>query len=215
MVQVTVTSLPCLAGSRFLHPIYEACDELSLPFNLHVGGGDAGVNPGSYPVGRPTTFSEYHLGMCIPALYHVMNMVMEGVFIKYPRIKLVLNEFGVAWLPFVSWRLDMEYRAARDDTPWLTKLPSEYIREFVRFSTQPLEEPGNPKDLVALLSLMHGDEVLMFSSDYPHWDADNPDVVLKAFPDEWKQKIFFDNARDVFRLDQRLGGAVALAGAAA
>jgi uncharacterized protein len=214
MVQVTLTSAPCLLGSRFLHPIYEAADEFGLPINHHVGGADAGVNPGSYNVGRATTFFEHHVSMALPGISHLVSMIAEGVFVKYPRTRLVMNEFGVAWLPFVMWRMDMEWRAGRDDVPWLSKRPSEYIREFVRFSTQPLEEPDRPVDLVTLIDLVGGDELLMFSSDYPHWDFDNPRTALRAFPDDWKRKVFFDNAREFFALDQRVPSIVERAVAA-
>jgi predicted TIM-barrel fold metal-dependent hydrolase len=193
MVQVTVTSVPCLLGNRFLHPIYEACEEFGLPFNIHVGGAETGINRGSYSVGAPTTFMEYHVGMCVPAIQHLISWISEGIPVKFPNVKLVLNEFGVAWLPWVMWRMDTEWRAAKD-VPWLTKRPSEYIRESVRFTTQPLEEPENPKDLVTLLELIHGDELLIFSSDYPHWDADEPDSSgFRPFPEDWLRKIFWEN----------------------
>jgi predicted TIM-barrel fold metal-dependent hydrolase len=206
-VQVTVTASPCLLGNRFMWPIYEACNEFGLPFATHVGGADAGVNPGSYAGGYPSTFCEYHFGMCIPAIHNLVSMITEGVFERFPNMKLVMNEYGMAWLPFVMWRLDMEYRANRIDLPWLTKLPSEYIKDSVRFTTQPLEEPENPQDLVKFLELIGGDELLIFSSDYPHWDADNPDWSLRAFPDDWKQKIFWDNAAKLYKLDERLAKA--------
>ncbi len=214
MVQVGLTSAPCLLGSRFMDPIYEACQELGLPLNIHVGGAEAGVNAGSYAVGVPSTFVEYHIGMCIPAIHHLISVVTEGVFVRYPKVRVVFNEFGVAWLPFVMWRLDMEYRAARRDVPWLTKLPSEYIAESVRFTTQPLEEPKNPKDMVTLMSLVGGDGILCFSSDYPHWDADNPDLALKAFPEDWKRRIFYENPRELFHLDETLTRVPGLSGVA-
>ena len=206
MVQVTTTGVPCLLGNRFLHPIYEACNEFGLPFNFHVGGADGGMYGGSYSAGRPTSFVEYHTGFTIPAQHHTISLICEGVFVKYPNMRVVFNEFGLAWMPFVMWRLDMEYRAGREDVPWLTRLPSEYIKEHIRFSTQPLEVPENPKDLVTLLSLMGGDTMLMFSSDYPHWDFDDPNHVLRGFPEEWKQRIFWDNAWEVYGLEERLAG---------
>jgi predicted TIM-barrel fold metal-dependent hydrolase len=206
MVQVCATGLPCLMGNSFLHPIYEACEEVRLPFTLHQGG----LTP--TPSATPSSFVEMHIDMCFPVLPHLVSMVTEGVFVKYPKLKLVLNEFGVAWLPFVMWRLDMEYRAGRDELPWLTKLPSEYITEHVRLTTQPLEEPANRRDLAKLLELFDAPNMLLFSSDYPHWDADNPDVALKAIPEEYRRRVYFDNAAETFQLEQRLG--VSLAGAA-
>ncbi len=196
----TVTSTPWLLGNRALHPVYEACQEFGLPFNIHVGGAESGVNPGSYSVGAPTTFMEYHIGMCVPAIQHLISWITEGIPLKYPSVKLVMNEFGVAWLPWVMWRMDMEYRAAKD-VSWLTELPSTTIRESVRFTTQPLEEPDNPRDLVTMLEMIGARDMLMFSSDYPHWDADEPDSVgFRPFSDEWKQRIFWDNARELYRV---------------
>jgi uncharacterized protein len=207
MVQVTTTGVPCLLGNPFLHPIYEACEEVGLPFNFHVGGADHGSYGGSYSPGKPTTYVEFHTGFTIPAQQHTSSLVAEGVFEKYPSVRIVYNEFGVAWLPFVMWRMDMEYRAGREDVPWLTRLPSEYMRDHVRFSTQPLEVPRNPQDLVTLLSLVGGDQILMFATDYPHWDFDNPQQALRGFPQEWNRRIFWDNAWEFYNLEQRLADA--------
>jgi hypothetical protein len=208
MVQVTTNWVPSLLGARQLHPIYEACDEKRLPFNLHVGGAGAGINQGSYGTGNPTTFLEGHFGMCVPALQHLVSLVTEGVFVKFPNFRFVLNEFGVTWLPFVLWRLDQEFRENREDVPWLEELPSEYISRSVRFTTQPLETPADPRDLITLLSVMGGDHFLMFSSDYPHWDFDNPQMALKGFPPDWLDNVFFGNAWDFYGLDRRLSRAL-------
>jgi uncharacterized protein len=201
MVQATMTAAPVLMGERFMHPIYAAAAETGLTINLHVGGGQGGVNRGDYPVGFGSSFFETHIGMCIPGIYHLISMVSQGVFEKYPSVRLILNEFGVTWLPFVMWRMDMEYRAARDDVPWLTRLPSEYIKQFVRFSTQPLEVPADPRDLVTVLSVVGADKMLLFASDYPHWDFDSPEFALKGFPAEWRPRILWDNACELYGLD--------------
>jgi hypothetical protein len=55
--------------------------------------------------------------------------------------------------------------------------------------------------LMWLLETVHGERMLMFSSDYRHWDADNPEYALRGFPDDWKERIFFENARETFSLD--------------
>jgi uncharacterized protein len=206
MVQVCATALPCLLGDHFLHPIYEACVEVGLPFTLHQGG----LRSSDI---KPTSFVELHVDMCLPVLSNVASLILEGTFEKFPDLTVVFNEFGVAWLPFMMWRMDMEYRSGRDELPWLTKLPSQYMTEHVRFSTQPLEEPKDRRDLIKLLETVGGERLLMFSSDYPHWDADNPDYALRGFSDEWKERIFFENARDTFRLDTRLAAAPTAVGA--
>jgi predicted TIM-barrel fold metal-dependent hydrolase len=41
----------------------------------------------------------------------------------------------------------------------------------------------------------------MLASDYPHWDGDNPDVVLPSqLPEEWRRRIRFDNASELYQL---------------
>jgi uncharacterized protein len=202
-VQVTSNTLPCLMGDPFLEPIFAACEEVGLPFTMHLGS-DYGVTNSAWPVGTPQSFCEYHAGVVMQAPYHLISLITQGVFVRHPTLKVVFNEFGVAWLPFVMWRLDMEFRAARDELPWLDRMPSEYIREHVRFTTQPLEEPTQPGDLATLLGLIGGEDLLLFSSDYPHWDADNPKYALRGFSEEAKRKIFFENAHALFDLDARL-----------
>jgi uncharacterized protein len=197
MVQVCATGLPCQMGSQFLHPIWEACCEVDLPFCWH----QAGIRSSEI---KPTSFVELHVDMCLQVLPHFSSLILEGVFAKFPDLTVIFNEFGVAWIPFMMWRMDMEYRAGRDELPWLERLPSEYISDHVRFTTQPLEEPKNRQDLIKLLETFGGEKMLMFSSDYPHWDADSPEYALKGFSDEWRERLFFENARETFKLDTRL-----------
>jgi predicted TIM-barrel fold metal-dependent hydrolase len=99
----------------------------------------------------------------------------------------------------------MEYREAREEVNWLTKLPSDYVREFVRFTTQPLEEPRDHRALGTLLSLVDAQELIMFSSDYPHHDFDSPDFALRVLPEEWHEAVFFENASRWYDIDRRLG----------
>jgi predicted TIM-barrel fold metal-dependent hydrolase len=207
MVQVSATGFPLPMGDRFFDPIWEACCEVGIPFAWHQGGLRGAEM-------KPRSFVENHVDMCLPVLSHLASLVLEGVFEKFPKLTVVFNEFGVAWLPFMMWRMDMEYRSGRDELPWLTRLPSAYIAEHVRFSTQPLEEPERRQDLIKLLETIDGDRMLMFSSDYPHWDADSPEYALRGFSDEWKERIFFENARQTFHLDARLSAGPAMAGAA-
>jgi predicted TIM-barrel fold metal-dependent hydrolase len=206
MVQVYTAAPPCLLGDRFMYPIYEACDRFQLPLTVHVGGGDIGVSLGHKGlIGYATSYCEAHIAMCIPAIGHVISAVMEGIFEKFPRLKVVIAECGTAWLPFVMWRMDMEFLQGREDVPWLTKPPSEYLKQSIRFTTQPLEEPPRPADLVTLLELIEGRRMLIYSSDYPHFDADDPKIIAQRLPADWRPDIFFGNARELYRLDERFG----------
>jgi predicted TIM-barrel fold metal-dependent hydrolase len=67
------------------------------------------------------------------------------------------------------WRMDAVWEARRADLPSVKRRPSEYIKDHLRLSTQPLEDPEDIGQYQQYLRWMESDELLMFSSDYPHW----------------------------------------------
>ena len=96
------------------------------------------------------------------------------MFARIPALRVVIVEAGFAWVPSVAWRLDRAWARMRDEVPHLTRPPSEYIRENMWFTTQPVDEPERPRDLRAIMDWIGWDRVL-FATDYPHWDMDNPE----------------------------------------
>jgi predicted TIM-barrel fold metal-dependent hydrolase len=129
------------------------------------------------------------------------SAIAHGVFERWSNTKLVLIECGIAWVPALLWRLDADYRALRKETPWLKRLPSEYARDHVRLTTQPLEQPRAPDALWPSLADIGGQAMLLFSSDYPHWDFDDPGVL--RLPKPWQEAILDTNARSLYRLPAR------------
>ncbi len=109
----------------------------------------------------------------------------------------------MAWVAPILWRLDADYKALRKETPWVKRLPSEYAHDHIRIGTQPLEQPPNTDHLWSILEAMHGEHTLMFASDYPHWDFDDPQKL--HIPPEWRERIFDTNAREFYiRLPQEV-----------
>ncbi|WP_135546510.1 amidohydrolase family protein [Paenibacillus cymbidii] len=201
MVQVLMGSAQrAPLGQRQFHPIYEAAQRHGLPVTIHPGGEGAGGTPPPTPAGYPTRYLEWHTCLSQNFMAHLVSLVCEGVFEKFPRLKFVLLEGGVAWLPHLMWRLDKNYKGLRSSVPWLKRLPSEYIRDHCLFSTQPIEEPDDPKQLLSIFDMFDAENVLMFSSDYPHWDNDMPTEILKKLRPEARDKIFYANAAKLYRL---------------
>ncbi|WP_127587503.1 amidohydrolase family protein [Paenibacillus koleovorans] len=192
-----------LFGHRSYHPIYEAAEKLSLPVAIHPGTEGRGLAGAPTPAGYPSRYMEWHNILPTNYMAHINSLVCEGVFERFPGLKVVAIEGGIAWLPHLMWRMDKNYKALRDTTPWLRQLPSAYIREHVYLTTQPIEEPEVPEHLVQLVQMCQAEDRLLYSSDYPHWDFDPPKQALTAFPRETRAKIQGGNAAKLYGLHQK------------
>jgi predicted TIM-barrel fold metal-dependent hydrolase len=188
-------------GHPLYHPIYEAAAELDLPIAIHVGG-EAFPGIGVSPIagGMPNFYFESHPLGAQGMMTHLTSFISHGVFEKFPDLRLLLVETeGVAWVPWLLWALDERFRALRREIPWVKKLPSEYFREHVRLTTQPLDRSPEPEQLIEILAMFGGEDVLLFSTDYPHWDADEVDYITSRLPESWLPKVFRENAIEFFR----------------
>jgi uncharacterized protein len=185
-------------GNRRYLPIFEAAVAHDLAVGLHFGGA-----PGNAPTaaGWPSYFVEEYVGMAAAFQSQLLSLIVEGVFDRYPTLRVAAIEGGFTWLPSLMWRLDKEWKGLRREVPWNRQLPSEYIRQHVRLTTQPLDEPPDRATFLEILDML-GDDLLMFSTDYPHWHFDSPDDALLSFlPDGLRRKILAENARAFYRLD--------------
>lgn len=198
-VQIHVPMGDRLLGERHFYPIYEAANDLDMPISVHPNAIDGSFRTGAaYPGGTPTYYVEWHAGITSIFAANLISMVCHGVFERFPNLRMVIMEGGFAWLPDVLWRLDKNWRGLRDELPWLTKAPSEYIFERVRFTTQPFIEPDNRAHVGALCEMIRADKVLMFSTDYPHWDFDNPDRALSLLPEDLKRRVLVETALEFY-----------------
>lgn len=184
-------------GRRRYWPIYEAAARAGLPVGLHTSGFNGHAVTGT---GWGSFYVEEHHEVALSQQAVLVSLVTEGVFARFPTLKVVIVEAGFAWVPAVCWRLDRHWARMRAEVPALTRPPSEYVREHVWFTTQPLDEPERPRDMRAVLDWMGWDRVL-FATDYPHWDFDDPDRAFKIPLSEAERRMVFrDNARAAYGL---------------
>jgi predicted TIM-barrel fold metal-dependent hydrolase len=188
-------------GNRFYHPIYEAAQRHNLPIGIHPGNaGGMMAQPAATAAGMARTYLEWHTGVSQIYMAQLTNILLEGIFERFPRLGFYFVEGGIAWLPHLLWRLDSHYKGLRQQAPWLKKLPSDYIADHVRFTTQPLEEPKKHEHLAQIFDMIDAENILMFASDYPHWDFDEPTAVERKLPSAMRQKVLHDNAAKFLRL---------------
>ncbi|MQA09568.1 MAG: amidohydrolase family protein [Pseudonocardiaceae bacterium] len=195
-------------GHPAYHPIYAAAAELDLPVVLHAGG-DVGADTLTHPTagGLPATFGEISALAYSPMMTHVQSLIVQGVFEKYPSLRVFVSGVGAAWIPGLFFRLDVNWRGLRREVPWVRRPPSEYFREHVRVATWPFDRPaesdGAERVVRALDAFGGTEDLLCFASGYPHWNTDTVADIADRLPDSWHRKVFHDNARDWFRWPDR------------
>jgi predicted TIM-barrel fold metal-dependent hydrolase len=202
-------------GDPLYHPIYEAAEELGLPIVVHVSGVG---RPGgaSVAAGGRLTFMHFLMGFNQQGQHYISSLIVHGVFERFPKIRVLLNEFGIGWLPHAMISLDGGYDLLKAESPWVKRLPSEYVREHILLGTQPLEESFDDKTALSrLLETIPGVEnMLCFSTDYPHATMDDPRYVTRRLPDAWHDRVMCGNACELFGLPlhgREPAGAVAAA----
>lgn len=182
-------------GDAIYDPIYEAASELGLAICVHPTRADRPTTVTSVG-GMTSSFIENNSENSQQAMHYVSSLVVHGTFERFPSLRVLIAEYGVAWLPPLLWRLDEHHELLKLESPWVRRWPSEYAHDHIKLSTQPIEEsPDSRRGLVDLLSTVDGiEDMLCYSSDYPHYSMDDVGYVARRLPAAWHRKVFCDNA---------------------
>jgi hypothetical protein len=185
-------------GNRQWWPLFEAAVAHELVIELHFGG-SSGLAPTAS--GWPTSWLEEYVDMASAFQSQLTSLVAEGTFERFPALRLSLIESGFAWLPAFMWRFDKGWRGLRREVPWAQHAPSEYVREHVRVGLQPVDGPADVAELLRVIEQLGSDELLMFSSDYPHrHSTEGLDAVPARLPERIAAKLLDGNARHHYGL---------------
>jgi predicted TIM-barrel fold metal-dependent hydrolase len=183
-------------GNRRYLPIFEAAVRNDLVVSLQFGGAPANPPTGA---GWPSYYIEEYVGMAQVFQTQILSLIVEGVFDRFGDLRMALVESGWTWLPSLMWRIDKDWKGLRREVPWNTQVPSAYIRDRMRFSLQPMDGPEDPDTLQQIIAQLGSDDLLMFSTDYPHWHFDGPEEALPVgLSPTLRRKILRDNARDFY-----------------
>jgi uncharacterized protein len=179
-------------------PLYDAIQETGKPLGFH-----AAFNwIGDRSMESLNRFLSVHaIGFPFHNMIHLTNWIVNGMPERFPRLKVLWIESGLAWLPFLMQRLDHEYVMRPSEAPLLTRKPSEYIRDM-HFTTQPLEVYDDLDVLEMTVKMIDGENRLLYASDYPHWDFDVPARIydLPFLSEQAKRNILGANAARLFDL---------------
>lgn len=178
-------------GRRQLWPIYQLAERLQLPIGVHAG---SAYRHAPTAVGWPSYYVEDYIAQSAAFENQLQSMISEGVFAKFPNLKVVAIESGLTWLSGFIWRADKTWKGVRAEVPWVTRPPSEIIRDHVRFTTQPIDAADESEAILRLIDHLKSDELFLFSTDYPHWQFDGDAALPPGISDELSRKILSENA---------------------
>lgn len=174
--------------------VYAELERLGMPIGFH-----AGPTWGDSMTSTMNRFTAVHAMSFVTCnMTHMTNWLINGVPVRFPNLKTIWIESGLAWLPFMMQRLDHEYILRASDAPLLEKLPSQYMREMF-YTSQPLEATDFGL-LQSTFTAIDAENTLMYSSDWPHWDFDLPGRIMRLpfVSDQGKRNILGETARKVF-----------------
>ena len=192
---------PPLGDPRY-DPIYEAAQRHDLPVVFHGAPGLNLVEGADYVNGLQRLIESHSLGFSISNQVQLTSLLLQGVPDRFPGLRFVFQESGLFWVPMMQYRLDEYFLKRRSEAPLLQRLPSETIRERFYFGTQPIEAPHDQRHLEMVFDAANGAEHFVFCSDYPHFDYDDPEAILRLrfLTPEQKAAVLAGNALEVFKL---------------
>jgi predicted TIM-barrel fold metal-dependent hydrolase len=191
-----------------LDPVWAAATDARIPVVFHVGGTGDLIDSNYFRNGLPVP-PDFHggeenfrsvdyMGIPGPPAQTLATMIFDGVFERFPDLRVGVIEQGAIWVP--SWVRQMEsaFEAfARHESRLqaLSLRPGEYVRRQIRFTPYPTEDVG-------WIIAQSGPEVCLFSSDYPHVEGGRRPVErfeasLATTPDSARHAFYRTNFEDL------------------
>lgn len=191
-------------------PLWAVAEEAGLPIVFHVGGGgklleEAWFDNGLPPVpdfhGGDDNFKSIdYMAIAYPPMKAMTALIVDRVLDRFPRLRFGVIEQGASWVPGWMRNMDSAHNAFYRNEERLQKMslkPSEFVRRQVRVTPYPHEDTG-------WIIANSGDEVCLFSSDYPHIEGGrNPIKRFEAsmeaagIDERRKQRFYCDNFIDL------------------
>ncbi|MBI4490965.1 MAG: amidohydrolase [Deltaproteobacteria bacterium] len=197
-VMLPAVGLRTPLGCQEYWPIYEEAERLNVALGVHAGPRGAS----QFGLDLFDRFIEVHT-ICHPfgQMAQLTSIFCNGVPEKFPRLRIAFLEAGCGWVPYWMERLDEEYEKRNDELPLLKAKPSEYMRSGRIFYSFEPDEGTVPYVIDRM-----GEDVLLYASDFPHWDSGYPHTVKKVverqdISEGQKKKLLGENARRFYNLD--------------
>src|SRR4029079_9041564 len=180
-------------GKPMFEPIWEAAAAHNLPVAVHINGGN-GVDHAPTFAGHASTYPGYAAFMPLNSFVHLATLIIEGTFGRIPRLRFLFADRGDDILTPLMWRLDTFWMSMRDQTPWVDRFPSEYLRDHVRFCSSAFDGPTDAALAERWLDFSDKDELMIAVSGYRRWWTSRPAEVAAGLNEVQREKVLWRNA---------------------
>lgn len=191
-----------------LDTVWATATEAGIPVVFHVGGTGQLIDPNYFVNGLPIP-PDFHggdenfrsvdyMGIPGPPAQTLATMLFDGVFERFPDLRIGVIEQGAVWVP--SWMRQMEaafdaFSRHEQRVRALSMRPTDYVRRQMRFTPYPTEDVG-------WIIEQAGPEICLFSSDYPHVEGgrrpiERFEASLANTSPEARQAFYHDNFVDL------------------
>lgn len=185
-----------LYGQRIFWPIYEALTQHDLVMGIHWGGHSEGAPS---PTGWASWYAEEMAAEVQVYGAQLTSLIVEGVFQKFPALRVSMLEGGFAWFPSWGWTINKKWKGLRREFPWVNRLPTEIVRDHFRFSAVPADM-GPIHHMKKIIQWLNSDDLLMFASDYPHMHDDDWKYLFSIMTEQQQKNMMSETARRWYRL---------------
>jgi predicted TIM-barrel fold metal-dependent hydrolase len=187
-------------GKPQFWPLWDAAAAAGLPVAVHLETGNSISLPPT-PSGQPRTYEQYVGFSALNYLYHLMNMIAEGVFERTPDLRVVWADGAADLLTPFIWRMDTFGRPHLEQTPWAPRMPSDYLPGHVYFVQGSLDGPGDVDFAGEWLRFTGKENMLMFGSSYPHWQLNDPRALARSLSREQRDRVLWRNAAELYGIE--------------
>ena len=184
-----------MLGRSYYWPIYEAAVKHDLPIGLHAGSMHRYAPTSG---GWPSHYLHDYVANSQIFEDQLLSLISNGVFNRYPTLRFVLIESGVTWLPGFIWRAVKTWRGVRAEVPWVKRSPADILRDHVRLTVQPIDAPREAPLIERIMQQIDSDRMLLFSSDYPHWQFEGKAVLPPGLSPALEKRIRLDNPLETY-----------------
>jgi predicted TIM-barrel fold metal-dependent hydrolase len=142
------------------------------------------------------------LGVPHSNMVHMTNWLISGMPERFPKLKVLWLESGVAWAHYLMQRLDNMYMLRVSEAPLLKEKPSHYMRRMF-YCSQPLERPEDDTALEVAFRAINAETQLVWGSNFPSHQFDVPATIwdLPFLSEPVKKAILGGNAMRLFNFE--------------